>query len=174
MSHIIKYYKLLIPVISLNLLLCCNNSKTNSPGPEKTIGNENDTVPAAYHKPPSSSNDTLIIRGMAAVFFNPDSLQLQKISQARPKMRFESDTHDCFFQMRNARMVLKQYWPQVKIIETSAARFLLFVHNDRSGSLTDLNTINDMCGILLFNGMKKPELTDMMNIDSGLEYYFKK
>jgi hypothetical protein len=133
-----------------------------------------DTIPAVYKKPPSSYSDTLVIRGEAAVFFNPDTLQLDKIKRVRKKLDFESDTHDCFFQQRNARIVLKQYWPQIKIIETSKARFLLFIYNDGTQTLTDLDAKNDMCGIFLFNGKKGPELTDMTNIDTGLEYYFKK
>lgn len=169
-----KYYKWLIPVISFSLLLCCNNSKTGGLESKKAAGNNRDTVPGAYRKPPSSFSDTLVIHDATAVFFNPDSLQLKKIKSVRSEMDFESDTHDCYYQMRNARMVLKKYWPQVKIVETSTSRFLLFIYHDKSKSLTDLNGINDMCGILLFNGIKKPELTDMMNIETGLEYYFKK
>lgn len=133
-----------------------------------------DTLPALYKKPPASFNDTIIIKGLTAVFFNPDSAQLQKIKAIRGKMNFESDTHDCFFQMRNARMVLKQYWPRLKVIETSKARFLLFIFNEKSKQCIDLNAKNDMCGIFLFNGKKEPLLIDMMNIDTVLDDYFKR
>jgi hypothetical protein len=167
-----KYCFLQILIFSVFLLLSCGNTKTTNPDQGKTNTVQKDTASLSYRKPPSSFNDTLIIRGEVAVFFTPDSLQLEKIKFVRKKMDFESDTHDCFFQQQNARKVLKQYWSGIKIIEISKARFLLFILNDGRKTLTDLNTINDMCGIFLFNEKKKPEFTDMMNIDTELRYYF--
>jgi len=165
-----------MPILALSFLLflSCGNNKTENPEQKRNARAESDTIPAVYRKPPSSFNDTFIIRGDAAVFFNPDTLQLENIKLARKKMDFESDSHDCFFQQRNARMVLKKQWSGVKIIETSKARFLLFIQDNGTRTLIDLDTKNDMCGIFLFNGKKEPELADMMNIDSGLEYYFRK
>ena len=124
-------------------------------------------------KPSSSYADTLIIASASAVFYMPDSLQLERIRSVNTKNIFESMQHDCFYQMRNARQVLKKYWPQVRIIETSKARYLLFVRNDKNKIGIDLNTKNDMCGIFLFKKEKEPELIDMMNIDTDLEFYFK-
>ena len=89
-------------------------------------------------------------------------------------MIFESLTHDCFYQMRNARMVLKKYWPQVRIIETSKARYLLFIRADKRKICIDLNNKNDICGVFLFEKDKDPQLIDMMNIDTELGFYFKK
>ncbi|CAN5831488.1 hypothetical protein BH11BAC4_BH11BAC4_22880 [soil metagenome] len=123
-------------------------------------------------KPVSSYNDTLIINTESAVFYNPDSMQLEKIRTVNKKNIAESMEHDCFYQMRNARMVLKKYWPQVNIIETANARFLLFIKADKTKHCIDLNGKNDMCGIILFNRQKDPELVDMMNIDTALEFYF--
>lgn len=125
-------------------------------------------------KPPSSFTDTLFITGFSAVFYNPDSLQLEKIKAANPNNVFESMVHDCYFQMRNARMVLKKHWPSVKIIETSRNRFLSFIKDKELGSSTvDLNTNGDMCGLYLFNGTKAPLVIDMTNIETGLADYFK-
>ena len=87
-------------------------------------------------------------------------------------MIFESMVHDCFYQIKNARMVLKKQWPQVKIIETSRARYLLFIKADKSKICIDLDTKNDMCGLFLFDGKKDPVLTDMTNIDTALKFYF--
>ena len=75
--------------------------------------------------------------------------------------------------MRNARMVLKKYWPHIHIIETSEYRYLLFIRADNSQTCIDLDTQQDMCGILLFDRKKEPELIDMMNVDTALGFYFK-
>lgn len=130
------------------------------------------TVPEIYKKPPSSFGDTLIVSGKSAVFFNPDSLQLEKIKNITEKMVYESNIHDCFYQMRNARMVLKKYWPRIKVTETTTNRYLLFVKTDKTSTIIDLDSKGDMCGLFLFDGNKKPEFADMMNIETALDFYF--
>lgn len=141
--------------------------KQNEPGKNTTV------APARYKKPASGFNDTLIIKNVAAVFYNPDSIQLSKIKTILTKEQYETEVHNCFYLMRNARRVLKQYWPQVHIIEISKVRYLLFVKTDKSKVLVDLNNKNDNCGIFLFDRKKDPELVDMMNIDTALGFYFK-
>ena len=125
-------------------------------------------------KPPSSFSDTLVINEKAAVFYSPDSLQLEKIKSVNEKMIFESMQHDCFYEMRNARLVLKKYWPQIGIIESSRARYFLFRKADKSEQIIDLNTIGDMCGLFLFEKTKNAEIADMANIDTELGFYFAK
>ena len=133
-----------------------------------------DTTLVIYKKPPSSFNDTIIITGKSAVFYNSDSLQLKKIKAIISNIDYENDIHDCFYQMRNARMVIKKYWPKIHIIETSATRYLLFIKADKTKTCIDLDSRGDMCGIFLFDGKKEPELVDMMNIDTALGFYFAK
>jgi len=130
--------------------------------------------PVQYKKPPSGFNDTLVINSLSAVFYNSDSLQLDKMKTILKKEEYETEVHNCFYLMRNARIVMKQYWPQIQIIETSRARYLLFTKADKSRTCIDLNTKNDMCGMFLFDREKDPELVDMMNIDTALGFYFKK
>ncbi len=148
----------------------CTNTTPDKSNDEQKTGKVNQPL----SKPGSSYTDTLIITSASAVFFNPDSLQLEKIRSVIGKPVFESMEHDCFYQMRNARTALKSSWPQVRIIETSKARHLVFIKADKSKLHIDLDTKNDMCGILLFNKEKDPVLIDMMNIDTELGFYFKK
>jgi hypothetical protein len=131
-------------------------------------------TPVQYKKPPASFNDTLIINNMSAVFYNPDSLQLAKIKAISKKEIYETEVHNCFFLMRNARIVLKKYWPKIHIIETKTTRYLLFRMSEKRKTCIDLNSQGDMCGIFLFDGKKEPELADMMNIETALGFYFDK
>ena len=124
-----------------------------------------------YKKPSSSFSDTLVINRISAVFYNPDSLQLNKMQAITNKELYETDVHNCFYLMRNARTVLKKYWPQIHIIETCEYRYLLFIKADNRQTCIDLDTKEDMCGILLFDRKKEPELIDMMNIDTALGFY---
>lgn len=81
--------------------------------------------------------------------------------------------HELFYQMRNARNVIKTSYPNVVIIESSNSRFILFKSENEKKYLIDLNNFNDMCGIILFKLTDKPVFIDMMNIDSELGFYFK-
>lgn len=125
-------------------------------------------------KPGSSFSDTIIINTKSAVFYNPDSLQMEKIKAVNEKEIFATITHDCYYQMQNARLVLKKYWPQIRIIETSKARYLLFAKTNKSKICIDLNNKNDICGLFLFDRKKDPVLADMPNINTVLGFYFSK
>lgn len=150
------------------------SEKRNTEGKINKEEEKTEADPVSYKKPPSSFSDTIIITGSSAVFYNSDSLQLEKIKGVIELPVYESNVHDCFFQMRNARMVLKKYWTQIHIIETSKHRYLLFIKANNKKTCIDLNEKNDMCGVFLFDGIKEPELVDMMNIETALGYYFSK
>jgi hypothetical protein len=158
-------------IILLMLYGSCNNSqeKNHKPEAEKPAAEKK-----IIKKPPSSFNDTIIINYKSAVFYSPDSLQMEKIKAVNKKTTYAMLEHDCYFQMRNAKMVIEQYWPQVKIIEASKARYLLFMKENKIRICIDLNDKNDICGIFLFDPKKNPVLIDMPNIETELGFYFKK
>jgi hypothetical protein len=125
-------------------------------------------------KPSSSFDDTVIINSPSAVFYNPDSLQMEKIKVVNEKRDYETITHDCYYQMQNARTVIREHWPGIRIIEVVKARYLRFVKMDQHEICIDLNAKNNICGLFLFDPKKDPEPVDMPNIDSFLWFYFGK
>jgi hypothetical protein len=127
-----------------------------------------------WKKPASGFHDSLIIQSFSAVFFQPDSLQRERIREVLSKNVFSSVQHDCYFQMRNARLVMQRYWPQIRIVEVDTIRYLVFVKKNGFRRTIDLNQVEDVCGIYLFDGDKDPVQTDMPNIDSQLGFYFRK
>ncbi len=147
---------------------CCEISEKNNPPSEKVLQIKHPII----KKPGSSFNDTIIVYGGSAVFYSPDSLQMIKIKAVNEKDIFDMITHDCHYQMQNARTVIKKYWPELKIIDASKARYLLFVKEDKNKILIDLNDKNDICGLFLFDAKKDPVKVDMPNIDTALGFYF--
>ncbi|HEY6503816.1 MAG TPA: hypothetical protein VIZ28_07580 [Chitinophagaceae bacterium] len=123
-------------------------------------------------KPASSYPDTIIINSPSAVFYTPDSLQLEKIKAITEPAIFESTMHECFYQMRNSRIVLKQYYAGIRIIEVKNARYLLFTRQNGKKEYIDLDAQNDPCGIILFDTRKAPRPADMTNIETELGFYF--
>jgi hypothetical protein len=149
------------------MLSCSQPAKKNIPA--GITQEHKDTI---RRKPPGSFTDTLTVHYPSAIFYNPDSLQLLKIKGIAPTNEYETEVHNCFYLMRNARMVLKKYWSKIHIIETSANRCLVFVKADKTITTIDLDSKGDICGLFLFDGKKEPELADMMNIDTALGFYF--
>jgi len=123
-------------------------------------------------KPASGFTDTLKINFAAAIFYAPDSAQWQKLKLVNDTMVYSSFEHDCFFQMRNARNVIKQNFPGVRLIEVGKARYLLFEIAEGHSRSIDLDSLADPCGIFLFKKEKEPHPADMTNIDTELGFYF--
>ena len=174
MKNIVSYTINIILTTWLFFIIfsCTNNTVSNK---KEEINKVNTiTTTKASKKPPGTYQDTLTINLPAAVFYHPDSLQLEKIKAITDTMVYEGTMHDCFYQMRNSRFVLKKYYPRIKIIEVKNARFLLFEKTGGEKEYIDLNTKNDPCGMFIFDGQKAPRLVDMTNIESELGFYFSK
>ena len=155
------------------LLGACSSGNPTANQENKPTSVEASPTPKMMKKPETYYTDTLVINSESAIFFNPDTIQVEKYKTMASHNEFESMKHDCFFQQRNARMVLKKDWPKISIIENYNSRYLIFVKADKKTTVLDLDTKGDLCGIILFNKKKEPQLIDMMSIENELEYYFK-
>jgi hypothetical protein len=157
----------MMPVI----LFACSCSQSPEKN-NKQVKKDPAPKPRIINKPPSSFGDSVVIDGQAAVFYNPDSLQMEKIKAVNEMRVYATITHDCYYLMQNARNVIRQHWPRIRIVEVIKARYLLFVKKDKSKICIDLNVKNNICGIFLFDPKKDPEPVDMPNIDTALGFYF--
>lgn len=166
LKYIIEFF---ISFVFVTSLASCKGKRTNNS--ESKIDTP---VITPILKPPSSFSDTLVITRPSAVFFNPDSMQLEKVKTLFSKDTYEDMLHQKKFLMRNAKIVLERFWARILIIETSSHRYLQFVKINKNKTCIDLNKIGDFWGIFLFDTKKEPELQDMMNIETGLGFYFSK
>ena len=173
LQKIISYPIIIYSLFAIFLLTssCSENAKKDNNQQEQK---NTKTKPPIIKKPASSFNDTIIIQARSAVFYSPDSLQMAKIKAVNEKVIFDMLTHDCHYQMQNARIELKKYWPQLHVAEANKAKYILFVKTDQTKICIDLNNKNDICGLFLFDGKKNPVLVDMPNIDTELGFYFTK
>lgn len=156
--------------VSFCLMVSCSNStQQNTTDTKKNIPTD-----SIHQKPASSFSDTVTIGFPAAVFYNPDSLQLLKIKAATDTMIFGSIMHEYEYQMKYSRKVLKKQYPKIKIISVMNARYIQFNKADGKKEIIDLNNNNNTCGLYLFNVKNVPLPADMMNIESALYFYFSK
>ena len=163
-------FNLLAPTFILIVLIgtYCTNPGQTAEQPEVNAGDKT----LVKTKPASSYNDTIKISSSSAVFYDPDSLQLEKLKAITNKQIFDGTMHECFYQMRNARIVLKKEYPGIKIIEVKNVRYLLFKKINNETEIIDLNEKNDPCGVFIFDAVHSPRLTDMTNIETELGFYF--
>lgn len=163
----------LLAIYILSVLLLIFSCNSNCGQKNKEAKSPSVTLPAIT-KPPANFQDIIEINFPAAIFYHPDSLQLEKIKEITAPAVFDATTHEYFYQMRNARISIKRDWPEVKIVEAKNVRFLVFREKGKDPVFIDLNTRNDPYGLFLFQPGKKPYLADMMNVDTELGFYFKK
>jgi hypothetical protein len=131
------------------VVTCCTDQKKTKKPESQLVENKN--------KPPSSFFDTLKINSRSAVFYNPDSIQLEKIKAVTEKNIYEGSMHEYFYQVRNAHIALKKYWPAIKIFEAKNVRYLQFVKGDQTNEIIDLNTKNDAYGLFVFDPYEVPD-----------------
>ncbi len=157
-----------------NLLFLVIISCSDAPQQIIAVQNKIEEKPIEKNKPGSNFPDTLTINLPAAVFYSPDSLQLEKIKSVTSANVFDGIMHEDFYLMRNAHIVIRKYYPKLKIIEAKNVRYLLFIKADKSTDCIDLDTKKDVYGLIAFNRKQPPLVVDMANIDSELGFYFPK
>ncbi|MGE5520117.1 MAG: hypothetical protein ACM3VS_09355 [Candidatus Dadabacteria bacterium] len=124
-------------------------------------------------KPGSTYQDTLFVSTAAAIFYKPDSIQLQKLKAAEDDQVFKGSMHEFFYMVRNAHIFLKQNWPRLKVVESANIRYLGFLEDKKIVKVIDLDKEQDPIGMFVYDGHKNPLLIDMTNIDTQVPDYFK-
>ena len=161
------------PVFVFLFTLTVGESCSNSAQKKVPENNAKSSQHNPKGKPPSSYSDTVKIDFSAAVFYSPDSLQLEKLRAITDSGPFGADMHEFDFLTKTARLVLNKHYPHLKIVDVQKARFVLFIKADNGSEIIDLNTKNDPYGLFAFNRKDPPRLMDLANIDSDLGFYFK-
>jgi hypothetical protein len=123
-------------------------------------------------KPPSSYQDTLHIETPAAVFYYPDSIQLEKIKSLTDPQVLDGSIHEYYYLQKNARKEVGIFDNRLPIFDAKNVRFLLFINNGKIDTCIDLDTRNDAFGMFISTPLKKPHSVDMANIDRELSAYF--
>ena len=122
-------------------------------------------------KPSATYRDTLELPPFSAVFYRPDSLQLQKIRALTGEQVFTSSMHEYESQVNYATRFLKTDRKDIHVYATDRARFLLFKNKNKIYTI-DLDHY-DPVGLFVFDGKKAPAPMDMMNVETQVNEYFR-
>lgn len=122
-------------------------------------------------KPPAGNADTCTISEASAVFYYPDSMQLEQIKQHTDPSVFASMMHENSYQMNYSKKVIQTTWPQLSVTECSNCRYLKFLKQNGTYRIIDLNSRNNAYGLYVFALQKDPAVVDMTNVETGISFY---
>ena len=164
--------KLLLSYLLLFFIAGCNVSSDSPLNNDTSYLHK--PILKVLSKPGSSFRDTLFITDSPiVVFYNPDKTQLDSFKLITTSAVFQSRTHEFFFQQRNAKIILKRDWQKLKKVVSEKARYIAFKSNNlKTIQVIDLNALEDISGMILWDGRKNPHPIDMMSVETELSYYF--
>ena len=157
--------KLIIISISIIFLSACG-SKADK---KETSGTDTTT----QAKPPvvTNSTDTMVVDKNAAVYFIPDSNQMEKWKMKVGEKDFATVADDWSSYMNSSSEYLKT--TNLPVQDASGKKVLKFIKADKSVTLVGLDTLSNYWGYFLFSTSKEPEFADILMMEEAYKKYFK-
>jgi sugar/nucleoside kinase (ribokinase family) len=151
-------------LVFIAFLLASCGSGSSTVTTTQTDSTANKQVPATPHR------DTVTITERSALFFSPDSLQIEKAKHEGPEEDFYTAADDYVYYTSEAGM----YFDSVKLksIHIQGEKVLRFVQANGTTTAFDLDTIQDLWGIYLFDPSKPPRFADILDAKEEYENYF--
>lgn len=118
----------------------------------------------------SLSGDTLTIDRKAAVFYQPDSLQIEKRMKQVGEAEFRMGMDDYIYSLNTSVEYLqKQGLP---VLDAKNRKYLKFVSAGKKLQLIKLDTLQELWGMYLFDPGKKPRYADIIDIEEDYKTYY--
>lgn len=168
-------FSVLMP-LSLTFFSCMTNDKKQEPKPGTLVASvvktpkldsiNTRTFPEAF----PLSADTLTIDRKAAVFYQPDSLQIEKRIKQVGEADFRMGMDDYIFRVNiSVEYLQKQGLP---VLDAKNRKYLKFVSADKKFQLIKLDTLQELWGMYLFDPDKKPHYADITGIEEDYKTYY--
>ena len=113
--------------------------------------------------------DTLTIAKTAAVFYQPDSLQIQKRMKQVGETDFRIGMDDYIYSVNTSvEFLQKQGLP---VFDAKSKKYLKFVSPGKEAQIVRPDTLQELWGMYLFDPKKKPLAVDMTVIEDEYKNY---
>lgn len=176
MHHFMGHTLKLIVLLSLTLASCADGSHQDTTSIKSSQGDttfQTDTANRTLTASATNSlnDDTLIVDRQAAVFIEPDRLQIEKRKKQVGEEDFYVGADDYLFYMNTAH----EFLDSVKLTTLSAKdkKFIKFVHSDKTQKVIRLDKLDELWSIYFFDPTKKAKQVDMTIIDEEYKSYFR-
>jgi len=145
-------------LISLTIFSCQQIQK----GKEKKINLSNNSI--------KTNQDTLLVDNKSAIFYVPDTLQIENIKKKIGEENFYTAADDYVFYDGLAHHFLDSL--KMPIRNIIGPKVLKFIKKDKSYSSIRLDTVQEFWGLYFFDPTKKEVKVDMTDIKNEYAKYF--
>jgi hypothetical protein len=166
----------IIVLLSLTLSSCADSSHQDTTTIESlpsdtTLQTDTAHPTMTMSETNSANSDTLIVDRQAAVFIEPDSLQIERRKKLVGEENFYIGADDYLFYLN----IAGQFLDSVKLTTLNAKdkKYLKFVGSDNSQQLIRLDKLDELWSIYFFDPTKKAKQVDMTTIDEEYKSYFR-
>lgn len=156
--------KILLALVFGTILISCNNQSDK----DKTTSNDSTSQ---TNNVVTTIEDTLVVDKDAAVYYQPDSVAMEKWKKSAGEGNFETIIDDWSNYMNTSSEYLTGM--KLPIMQSENRKVVKFVKADGSATIVRLDTISNFWGVYLFTPAKEPLYTDPIMIENGYKSYFK-
>lgn len=147
------------------IFLCACGGKAD----KKEITNADTTTPSTNVV--ANTTDTMVVDKNTAVYYIPDSNQMEKWKMKVGEKDFATVADDWSAYMNSSSEYLKT--TTLPVQDASGKKVLKFVKADKSVTLVGLDTLSNFWGYYLFSTSKEPEFADIIMMEESYKKYFK-
>lgn len=115
--------------------------------------------------------DTLTIDKKAAVFYQPDSLQMEKRMKQVGEADFRVGADDYIYYVNTSAEYLEKQG--LRVLDAKNKKYLKFVLADKRVQVIKLDTLEEFWGMYLFDPKKNAHAADMTIIEDEYKNYYK-
>jgi len=156
---------------------CTTNDQKRDPNKDTLISSADTTLKVDTLKeqtavqPSPLHSDTLIIDRQAAVFYQPDSLQIEKRMKEVGEADFRAGADDYIYYVNTSVEYLEKRG--LPVLDAKNKKYLKFVLTDKQHQVIKLDTLEELWGIYLFAPKKSVYAADMTIIEDEYKSYYK-
>jgi len=156
---------------------CTTNDQKRDPNKDTLISSADTTLKVDTLKeqtavqPSPLHSDTLIIDRQAAVFYQPDSLQMEKRMKEIGEADFRAGADDYIYYVNTSVEYLEK--KGLPVLDAKNKKYLKFVLTDKQDQVIKLDTLEELWGIYLFDPKKSVYAADMTIIEDEYKSYYK-
>jgi hypothetical protein len=155
-----KLFRFLMSAI---FFISCSNDKEH-----KSPNTESREPPSIFHKP--NDKDTILIDQESAVFYSPDTIQIEQRKAEVGEENFYIGADDYLWYLHESQQYLEKV--NFPTIFVEGKKILKFKSPNKT-TLIRLDSLRELWGVYLFKPGKAPYFADIVSMEQEFEKYFK-
>lgn len=118
----------------------------------------------------NTGKDTIVIAGKCAVLYSLPPEKQELLKQKWGKQQFNAKIDSASYYMSEAKFHIDT--AKIKVIDAKGKRVLKFVKNTQENYIVNLDTVQYLTGIYLFDPPKSPKQVNMYDVVNSIQKYY--